>query len=93
MARYVVTAASVVVPFVSYAQPERRHKRGDVVELSASEVTAIGAGNLRALSSVAGVAAAGNRDTLGRRARRELRREQRIPVGGHRELPRPAGPA
>lgn len=50
MARYVVTSA-VQIAALSYLQPGRAHKRGDVVELSAAEVTAIGAGNLRAVST------------------------------------------
>ena len=65
MARYAVIANTVTVPWVSYASPGRTHKRGHVLELSAAEVTAIGAGNLRALSTVAGSGAGGNRDTLG----------------------------
>lgn len=50
MSRYVVIAPVVVTP-VSYALPGRTHKKGDVIELSAAEVTAIGAGNLRAVSA------------------------------------------
>jgi hypothetical protein len=46
MSRYVLTA-DVLVPASGYGQPERRLKKHDVVELSASEVTTIGAGNLR----------------------------------------------
>lgn len=61
MARYVVIAP-VAIPAVSYAQPARVHKRGDVVELSAAEVTAIGAGNLRAMSAQS---ATSTRDQLG----------------------------
>jgi hypothetical protein len=38
----------VPIAFTSYASPSRALKIGDVVELSAAEVTAIGAGNLRA---------------------------------------------
>lgn len=50
MARYVVIAPVVITP-TSYALPGRTHKKGDVIELSAAEVTAIGAGNLRAVST------------------------------------------
>jgi hypothetical protein len=50
MARYVVTAP-VIIPFVSYLSPARVLKKGDVVDLSAAEVTAIGAGNLRATTT------------------------------------------
>jgi hypothetical protein len=68
MARYVITAP-VVVPFVSYAQPARVLRKGDVVELSAAEVTAIGAGNMRAVVSNVTTGSmpggAGNRDQLG----------------------------
>lgn len=46
MARYVVTTP-VALAFASYLNPGRTLKKGDVVELSAAEVTAIGAGNLR----------------------------------------------
>ena len=47
MSRQVLTA-DVVIPASGYSQPERRLKRGQVVELSPGEVAAIGAGNLRA---------------------------------------------
>jgi len=50
VSHYVVIAPVLITP-VSYALPGRTHKKGDVVELSASEVTAIGAGNLRAVST------------------------------------------
>lgn len=46
MARYILTT-DVVIAAVSYTQPERRLKKGQAIELSAGEVTAIGAGNLR----------------------------------------------
>jgi hypothetical protein len=49
MARYVLTA-DVALAFASYAAPGRAHKKGQVVELSAAEVTAIGAGNVLATS-------------------------------------------
>lgn len=63
MARYVMTTA-VTVPFVSYAQPARVLRKGDVVELSVAEVTTIGAGNMRAAAVPTG-GAAGTRDQLG----------------------------
>jgi hypothetical protein len=47
MARQLITKA-VVIAATDYAHPARVLKPGDVVELSAAEVTAIGAGNLRA---------------------------------------------
>lgn len=50
MTRYVVTTP-VIIPFVSYASPGKTVKKGDTVELSAAEVTAIGAGNLRAVTA------------------------------------------
>lgn len=40
MARFVLTKACLI-PASGYGQPARLHKAGDVVELSASEVTAI----------------------------------------------------
>lgn len=50
MTRYIVTTP-VTVAGTGYAQPARPLRKGDAVELSSSEVTAIGAGNLRAVSS------------------------------------------
>jgi hypothetical protein len=50
VSRYVVTKA-VTVAFSSYLAPGRSHMPGQVLELSAAEVSAIGAGNLRAVSS------------------------------------------
>jgi hypothetical protein len=50
MARYVVTSP-VQVAFLNYLQPGRAHKKGDVVELSAAEVSTIGAGSLRAVDA------------------------------------------
>lgn len=50
MARYVVTSP-VQIAALNYLQPGRAHKKGDVVELSASEVTTIGGGNLRAVDT------------------------------------------
>lgn len=61
MARYVVTAP-VTVAGSGYSQPARVLTKGQVVELSAAEVTAIGLGNLRA------VAAATMHDQLGEAA-------------------------
>jgi hypothetical protein len=46
MARYVVTG-DVTVPGAGYGQPPRRLRKGEVVDLSAAEVTTVGAGNLR----------------------------------------------
>lgn len=46
----------VTVPAAGYAQPARVLRKGDVVELSASEVTTIGAGNLRAVTLMAATA-------------------------------------
>lgn len=50
MARYVVTVATTVAGS-GYTQPPRVVHTREVVELSAAEVTAIGAGNLRAVSA------------------------------------------
>lgn len=50
MTRYVVTTTTTVAAS-GYAQPARTVAKGQVVELSAAEVTAIGAGNLRAVAS------------------------------------------
>lgn len=47
MARQIITKP-VTIAGSGYANPPRVLKPGDVVELSAAEVTAIGAGNLRA---------------------------------------------
>jgi hypothetical protein len=47
MARYIVTKP-ISLAGSGYASPPRVHKIGDVVELSAAEVTAVGAGNVRA---------------------------------------------
>jgi hypothetical protein len=41
----------VAIAFSSYTAPGRSHTTGQVVELSAAEVTAIGAGNLRAVTT------------------------------------------
>lgn len=50
MARYVVTATTTVAGS-GYGQPARTVRKGDVLELSASEVTAISASNLRAVTA------------------------------------------
>jgi hypothetical protein len=59
VARYVITQ-DVLIPASGYGQPERRLKKHDAVELSASEVTVVGAGNLRSPTQhdVAGESAA-----------------------------------
>jgi hypothetical protein len=62
MARFVVIKP-VSVAGSGYAMPPRMHKVGDVLELSAAEVTTIGAGNLRAAQATG--AAAQTRDQLG----------------------------
>jgi hypothetical protein len=46
MARYILTKP-VTIAFVNYASPARVLQPGQVVELSAAEVTALGAGNMR----------------------------------------------
>lgn len=46
MSRQILTA-DVTIPATDYQHPERKMKKGQVVELSASEITALGAGNLR----------------------------------------------
>jgi hypothetical protein len=48
--RYVV-AVTTTVAGSGYTSPTRTVAKGQVVELSAAEVTAIGAGNLRAVTS------------------------------------------
>ena len=50
MTRYVVVTTTTVAGS-GYTAPARTVARGQVLELSASEVTAIGAGNLRAVTS------------------------------------------
>jgi len=50
MARYVVTVTTTVAGS-GYLAPARTVTKGQVLELSASEVTAISAGNLRAVTS------------------------------------------
>ena len=47
MSRQILTKA-VTIPATDYAHPARVLLPGMVVELSAAEITAIGAGNLRA---------------------------------------------
>jgi hypothetical protein len=49
MARQIITKA-VTIAATDYAHPARVLKPGDVVELTAAEVTALGAGNMRATS-------------------------------------------
>jgi hypothetical protein len=50
VARYVVVIPATVAAS-GYTSPARAVAKGQVVELSAAEVTAIGAGNLRAVSA------------------------------------------
>ena len=50
MARYVLTVP-VTIPASGYTQPARVLPKGTVVELSAAEVTAVGAGNLRTVTA------------------------------------------
>lgn len=50
MARYVVVTTTTVAGS-GYLAPARTVSKAQVLELSASEVTAIGGGNLRAVSS------------------------------------------
>lgn len=50
MTRFVVTTPAAIA-FVNYMNPGRTVKKGDVVELSAAEVTALGAGNLRTVTT------------------------------------------
>jgi len=50
VSRYVVTVTTTVTGS-GYADPDRTVVRGQVLELSSGEVTAIGAGNLRSVSS------------------------------------------
>jgi hypothetical protein len=47
MSRQVLTA-DVTIAATDYQHPERKLKKGHVVELSAAEIAVIGAGNLRA---------------------------------------------
>jgi hypothetical protein len=62
MARYVVTQTTTVAGS-GYSQPARTVTKGQVLDLSAAEVTAIGGGNLRAVSAPNG--ASPTRDALG----------------------------
>lgn len=50
MAKYILQTAAQVA-FVNYTNPGRQHFKGQTVDLSPAEVTAIGAGNLRAVST------------------------------------------
>ena len=47
MSRQLITK-TVTIAATDYAHPARVLKPGDVVELTAAEITAIGAGNMRA---------------------------------------------
>ena len=58
MARYILQTAAQVA-FANYLSPGRQHTKGQTVDLSAAEVTALGAGNLRAVSTTTA------HDTLG----------------------------
>ena len=64
MTRYVVTAP-VTVAASGYTQPARTVLKTQVLELSPAEVTAIGAGNLRAVTTMTATAA---HDQLGEAA-------------------------
>jgi len=46
MSRQVLTQ-DVTIAATDYQHPERKLKKGQVVELSAAEITAVGGGNLR----------------------------------------------
>jgi hypothetical protein len=46
-----VVTTAVTVAASGYAQPARTLTRGQVVELSAAEVTAVGSSNLRTIST------------------------------------------
>jgi hypothetical protein len=50
MSRQVLTA-DVVIPAGGYLKVERRLKKGQVVELNATEISEIGAGSLRVTST------------------------------------------
>jgi hypothetical protein len=54
MARYVIVTP-VTVAGSGYAQPPRVLRKGDVVELTATEVTAIGGGNMRSAQAARAV--------------------------------------
>jgi hypothetical protein len=45
-----VLSADVTIAATDYNHPERKLKKGQAVELSAAEITAIGAGNLRSVA-------------------------------------------
>lgn len=64
MTRYVVVTGATVAAS-GYSQPAREVKARQVLDLSAAEVAAIGAGNLRAVSAMTGTAA---HDQLGESA-------------------------
>jgi hypothetical protein len=46
MARFVLTS-DVTIAATDYGHPERRLRKGQILDLSAAEVTTIGGGNLR----------------------------------------------
>jgi len=51
VAKFILTTAAQVA-FANYFLPGRTHWKGQVVDLSAAEVTALGAGNMRAVTTV-----------------------------------------
>jgi hypothetical protein len=64
MARYVVTAPCVITP-VSYQLPGRSHVRGQVLELTAAEYTALGGASVLRAVAAGGTGASVTRDQLG----------------------------
>lgn len=50
MAKFILTTAAQVA-FANYLSPGRQHFKGQTVDLSAAEVTALGAGNMRAVTT------------------------------------------
>jgi hypothetical protein len=64
MARYVVIAPCVVTP-AAYALPGRSHKKGDVIELTGAEYTALGGASVLRAVAAGGAGAAVTRDQLG----------------------------
>lgn len=83
MARYVMTTATKVTGS-GYNVPDRNLRKGDVLELTAAEGPAIGAGNLRALAvpPVQFGTGCAPRIWHPRSARHRVRGEQRDTVGG-----------
>jgi hypothetical protein len=63
MSRCIMTK-DVTIAASGYTQPERKLRKGQVVELSASEVTTIGGTNLRTVNAIPGTASH-THDTLG----------------------------